>query len=96
MAKITIDNSGNKWPGTVSIADLAQFTPLLVLNSSKDIDIYEVEDAMNKAWRFEIADFEYEYATGYSATFKDGSIIHIGAWKTEPYEEDDSIDTRYR
>ena len=87
MAKITIDNTGNKWPGTVSIADLAKNTEFLKRHSD-DFDIYEVQEAMDKEWRFEIADYEYEYGTGYSATFTDGSVIHVGAWKTETNEDD--------
>lgn len=79
MAKITVDNSANMFPGTVSIADLARNTPFLKA-SSDDLNIYQVQHEMEKEWPFEIESFEFEYCTGYSATFKDGSRIHIGAW----------------
>jgi len=86
MAKITVDNSGNLWPGTVSIADLAQNTPILA-NDSDWLDIYLVEAAMSDAWPFEIERFEYEFATGYSAYFRDGTSIHIGAWNERDEDE---------
>ena len=35
---------------------------------------------MSREWPWEIETWNYEYLTGYSAKFKDGSIIHIGAW----------------
>lgn len=83
MAKITIDNSGERFGSKVSIADLAQFVPTIRDNHSNDLTIYQVESAMSDAYPFEIADWSYEYLTGYSATFKDGSIIHVGAWKDD-------------
>jgi hypothetical protein len=79
MARISIDTTGQIYRSTVTVADLAQYTPIL----SRDSDcltIYEVEEAMSREWKWEIETWEYEYLTGYSATFKDGSIIHIGAW----------------
>ncbi len=79
MAKIAVDNTGSAWPSAVTIADLARFTPILSRHSN-DLNIYEVQWEMAKAWPFEIAVWSYEYCTGYSATFKDGSVIHIGAW----------------
>ena len=82
MAKVTVETAGNLYPGTVTIAELARHTPILE-RSSHDLDIYQVEEAMTEAWKWEIAEWSYEYATGYSATFKDGSEIHIGAWASE-------------
>lgn len=80
MARVTVDNSGNIWPESkTTIADLAANTPIL-REPSDELDIYQIEAAMKKEWWFEIANWEYEYCTGYSATFKDGSAIHIGAW----------------
>lgn len=79
MARISIDTTGEIYGSTVTIADLAQYTPIL----SRDSDcltIYEVEEAMSREWPWEIETWEYEYLTGYSAKFKDGSIIHVGAW----------------
>lgn len=86
MAKITVDNSNNIYPGSVSIADLAQFLPILN-NDSNWLDIYLVESAMSEAWPHEIERFEYEFATGYSAYFKDGTAIHIGAWNDRDEHE---------
>ena len=37
-------------------------------------------DILQRDWRFEIAESEMEYATGISATFKDGSRLSVGAW----------------
>lgn len=79
MARITVDNTNNMYPGKVSIADLAQFMPLFK-KKSDDLDIYEVEDMMSREYKFEIEKFEYEYCTGYTAFFKDGSILSVGAW----------------
>jgi hypothetical protein len=78
-AHTVIDNSANIFPNTVSIADLAQFLPLFKENKSKDLNIYQVEQAMSEEYSFEIEKFEFEYATGYSAWFKDGSVLHVGA-----------------
>jgi hypothetical protein len=79
MARVTVDNSRQIFGDKVTIADLAANTEILS-RSSDDLDIYTVQRAMAREWKFEIADWEYEYLTGYSATFKDGSIIHVGAW----------------
>ena len=78
-ARIVIDNEANIYPGTVSIADLAQFMPLFKENKSEDLNIYQVEDAMSKEYRTEITKFEFEYGTGYSAWFQDGSVLHVSA-----------------
>lgn len=90
MAKITVVTEGNIFPGTVTIAELARNTDGLE-RRSQDLDIYEVEEIMTKAWKWEIAEWSYEYGSGYSATFKDGSEIHIGAWAANPtFNEADS------
>ena len=89
MAKVTVDTTNNIFPGTVTIAELARWTPILE-HSSHDLDIYEVEEAMTAAWKWEIAEWSYEYATGYSATFKDGSQIHVGAWKSVGYVDEEA------
>lgn len=81
MARIIIDNTKIEFPGT-SIADLAQFTPGLDA-SSKDISVYDVEDALLAAWAFEIApgSMEAEYPNWCQVSFKDGSRIRVGAFK---------------
>lgn len=79
MARVVVDNSRQIFGSKVTIADLAANTEILS-RSSDDLDIYTVQRAMAHEWKFEIADWEYEYLTGYRATFKDGSVIHIGAW----------------
>ena len=79
MAKVTVDNTKQIFDSKVTIADLARNTPILSRDSDC-LNIYEVEEAMSQEWQFEIESWEYEYLTGYSAKFKDGSIIHVGAW----------------
>lgn len=79
MARTVVDNSKNIYPDTVSIADLAQFLPLFKENKSEDLNIYQVEQAMSEEYSYEIERFEFEYATGYSAYFKDGSVLHVSA-----------------
>lgn len=77
MARISIDTTGEIYGATVTIADLAQYTPIL----SRDSDcltIYEVEEAMSREWPWEIETWNYEYLTGYSAKFKDGSVTTLG------------------
>lgn len=77
MARISIDTTGEIYGATVTIADLAQYTPIL----SRDSDcltIYEVEEAMSREWQWEIETWNYEYLTGYSAKFKDGSVTTLG------------------
>lgn len=79
MARVTIDNSKQIFDSKVTIADLAANTEILERDSD-DLNIYAVQKAFDKEWKFEIADWDYEYLVGYSATFKDGSKIHVGAW----------------
>ena len=79
MAKITIDNDGNRWPGSVTIADLAQFTPLFACPSDA-LDIYMVQEAMEEEWRFELEDTEAEYGCGCAFTYADGSRLIVAAW----------------
>lgn len=79
MARVTVDNSKQLFGSTTTIADLAANTEILSRDSD-DLDIYTVQKAMHREWRFEIEAWEYEYLTGYSATFKDGSVIHVSAW----------------
>lgn len=80
MAKVTVDNSGERFGDKTTIADLAANSPFLALDSH-DLNIYLVEMLMGFEWKHEIESYEYEICTGYSATFKDGSKLYIGAWK---------------
>jgi len=80
MARVTVDNTKNLYPGTTTIADLAQYCPMFKENKSEDLNIYQVEDMMTREYKNEIEKFEYEYATGYTAYFKDGSVLSVGAW----------------
>lgn len=81
MAKVTVDNSGERFGDKTTIADLAANTPFLLALESDDLNIYLVQMLMQFEWRHEIESFEYEILHGYSAKFKDGSAIYIGAWK---------------
>lgn len=96
MAQTRIDNTNNKYPGTVTIAELAANTPGIKDVDSDDLDIYTVQDIMNREWSHEIATWEYEYLTAYRATFKDGSEIGISAWAREPEDEPDETPSIYR
>lgn len=91
MARVRIDNSKNLWPGTVTIADLAANTAILKRDSDL-LSIYEVQEAFEEEWKFEVEAWEYEYGTGYSARFKDGSVINVGAYWTQPRDEEDQFD----
>lgn len=86
QAYVKVDTTGNLWPGTVTIADLAANTEILETPSER-LSIYQVQEAFAAEWRFEIADWEYEYGNGYSARFKDGSAIYVGAERTEPRDD---------
>jgi hypothetical protein len=78
MLKIAIDNAANIFPGAVTIADLARFS--FNGEDSDALHIYRAQDIIDRDWLFELANLELEYATGISATFKDGSKLHVGAW----------------
>jgi hypothetical protein len=83
MARVTVNNDGNiffkQGEFNVTIADLAALLPILKRHSNT-LNIYEVQAAFEADWKHEIAEWEYEYATGYTARFKDGSAISVGAW----------------
>lgn len=76
MTYTRVDNSKNFFPG-VSIADLVVFTEFL--DTETALDIYTVQEQMERDWWPEIKEWRYEYAEGYWATFKDGSSIFISA-----------------
>lgn len=78
MARITVDNSGEIFGSTVTLADLAQHS--FQEMRSDIVSIYYIDGILSVDWRDELQSVEMEYLTGVSATFKDGSIIHVGAW----------------
>lgn len=78
MLQISTDNSGNTMGGNTTIADLAQFS--FNGRDSQDMNIYQADEILRRDWRFELADVQMEYALGVSATFKDGTILHVAAW----------------
>jgi hypothetical protein len=90
--KITIDTKDEKFGAEVSIAHLAANTFRNSSFTSKDCDIYQAEALVQADWKPEIENIDMEYATGISVTFKDGSVLHVGAWATEPAEEPDYDD----
>lgn len=77
MAKITVDNSAEKFGSKTSIADLARNA---FPESSDGLHIYAVANRLEADWKFELDTLEMEYATGVQARFKDGSSISVGAW----------------
>jgi hypothetical protein len=83
MARVTIDNTRNMWPGTTSIADLAANTPLIRDRQSSEISVYDVEDALLAEWKPEIepGTMESEFPNWCRVDFKDGSRITVSAWK---------------
>ena len=79
-AFLAVDRRTEQFGAAVTIADLA-------VNSFPDhrcafANIYEVWEALERDWRFELdhAGSSMEYATGVSARFRDGSVLHIAAW----------------
>lgn len=79
MANTTIDNSGELFGSKVSLADIAanSFTAF----DSDDLHIYRADQILEADWKNELAGpVEMEYALGVSATFKDGSKLHVSAW----------------
>ena len=79
-ARLVVDRSAELFGATVTIADLAVHSfPSLNSNTAH---IYEVWDVLERDWRDELdrCASELEYATGVKARFRDGSVLHIGAW----------------
>jgi hypothetical protein len=79
-AFVEVDRRAEQFGAAVTIADLA-------VNSFPDhqcasASIYEVWEALERDWRFELdrTGSTMEYATGVSARFCDGSVLHIAAW----------------
>lgn len=78
MAQVTVDNAGEIFGDKTSIADLAQFS--FAREDSNTLHIYRADEILQSDWRNEIREVEMEYALGISATFKDGSKLHVSAW----------------
>ncbi|MFY9350648.1 MAG: hypothetical protein WBL20_17140 [Sphingobium sp.] len=78
MLQISTDNSGNTMGGRTTLADLAQFS--FNDRDSQTMNIYQADDILRRDWRDELVDVEMEYALGVSATFKDGTKLHVAAW----------------
>lgn len=76
---IEVDMKGEKFGAAVSIAHLAA-------NGFADWDaqtrhIYDADEMISREWKWELErPVEMEYATGVTATFKDGSILRVAAW----------------
>ena len=79
-SRLVVDNSVEIFGAKVSIADLAVHSfPRL---DSRSATIYAVWAVLERDWRDELdhAASEMEYTCGVTARFRDGSILHIGAW----------------
>lgn len=79
-ARLVVDRRGELFGAAVTIADLAvhSFNDLV----SEQAHIYDVWAVLERDWRDELdrSASEMEYATGVAAHFRDGSILHVGAW----------------
>lgn len=79
-AFVRVDRRAEQFSAAVTIADLAVYS--FPNHQCAFANIYEVWEALERDWRFEIdrAGSTLEYATGVSARFRDGSVLHIAAW----------------
>lgn len=79
-AFVQIDRSAERFGAAVTIADLAANS--FPDHQSAFTHIYDVWEVLERDWRFELdrAGSTMEYATGVSARFRDGSVLHISAW----------------
>lgn len=68
MARIVIDTTGEIYGSTATIADLAQYTPILSLDSDC-LNIYEVEEATSAEWKWEIDTWNLAILALAAATF---------------------------
>ena len=76
---IEVDMKNEKFGSAVSIAHLAAngFTDW----DAKSRHIYDADEMISREWKWELEKpVEMEYATGVTATFKDGSVLHVAAW----------------
>lgn len=79
-ACLVVDRSAELFGSNVTIADLAVHS--FPAFDSQSVHIYEVWDVLEPDWRDELdrSGSTMEYACRVSARFRDGSILHIGAW----------------
>lgn len=76
--KHVVDNAAERFGSKVSLANLAAFT--FEGCDSDRLNIYQADSMLARDWPFEVDSIEMEYALGVSATFKDGSRLHVSAW----------------
>jgi len=84
--KFGIDMSNEKFGAATSIAHLA-------VNSfegvdSDDLIIYQAAKIIERDWKPELVEYEYEYGLSMTAEFKDGSKLTVCCWYTEPSEDE--------
>lgn len=77
--KFSIDTSSEKFGAAVTIAHLARFS--FNGQNSDDMDIYFAAGLLERDWKFELVDYDYEYGMGVHAEFKDGSKLNVSAWR---------------
>lgn len=78
MIKTHIDTTNERFGSAVTIAHLATFS--FTDEDSDKLHIYRAEQIFRRDWPHEIEAVEMEYASGVSATFKDGSRLSVSAW----------------
>ena len=92
MARVSVDNSGELFGAKTSIADLAQYLPIARDKPSNALNVYEVFAAFEAEYKHELKEgaSEMEYPTGCKFVFRDGSILHVAAWKACSEEQAES------
>lgn len=80
MARTRVDVSAEIFGSATSIAHLAQFT--FYGEDSRDMTVDYAMSLIEEDWSFEIdhSKTELECGIGVRVAFKDGSILHVGAW----------------
>ncbi len=80
VAFLQVDRRAEIFGAAVTIADLAANS--FPEHQSTSAHVYEVWEVLTRDWCFELdhAGSSMEYATGVSARFRDGSVLHISAW----------------
>lgn len=79
-AFVHVDRSAEHFGAAVTIADLAVHS--FPRHECAFANIHEVWEVLERDWPCELdrAGSTTEYATGVSARFKDGSVLHVAAW----------------
>jgi hypothetical protein len=80
MARTQVDVSTEIFGSATSIAHLAQFA--FDREDSRDMTVEYAMRLIQKDWPFEIdhSKTEIECGVGIRVAFKDGSVLHVGAW----------------